>query len=147
MFHHCRNITRSNLICSRCTFRAALINGCNSRTQIKLYKAATCRRKGKFHSIICGVCHCLRLCIFMKSERGRSGEEEQECSAFILLLSFYNARQPAHKRGKQSRTSVHAPFTDSRFNWIPRKIRNICAHRLWNNKRTVPFCGGRAGAF
>lgn len=34
----------------------------------------------------------------MKSESGRSGEEEQECLAFILLLSFYNTRQRAHKR-------------------------------------------------
>lgn len=147
MFHYCGNITRSNLICSRCTFRAALINGCNSCTQIKLNKAATCRRKGKFHSVICGVCHHLRSCIFMKSECGRSGEEGQECRAFILLLSFYNARQRAHKRGTQSRTSVHAPFTDSRFNSIPGKKGNICAHRFWNNKITFYFQGGRMGTF
>lgn len=51
------------------------------------------------------------------------------------------------KRGKQSRTSVHAPFTDSRFNWIPRKIGNICARRLWNNKRTFHFYREWVGEF
>lgn len=88
MFHYCGNITRSNLICSRCTFRAALINGCNSCTQIKLNKAATCRRKGKFHSVICGVCHHLRSCIFMKSECGRSGEGGKNAARLSCYCHF-----------------------------------------------------------
>lgn len=64
----------------------------------------------------------------------------------IYLVTVILQHTPASsQKGKQSRTSVHAPFTSSRFNWIPAIIGNICAHRFWNNEKNILFLWGVGG--